>query len=385
MRILVLHSSYLSGPVSGENRVVDDEIRLLKEGGHDVESWTPSVEGNSGSDLIRIGVGTIWSRRAARRVRELVEGFKPDVVHCHNLFPALSPSVINSVATSVPTVMTLHNFRLMCLPATFLRDGRVCEDCLGRIPWRGVAYKCYRGSRPASLALATSLTFHHAKGTFDRIAVFAAVSPFLREKYLEGGWPEERVVVKPNFAWDTDVRTGTGDYFLYAGRISPEKGIATVTKAWNAIELKLRIVGEGPDKASLHGTEHKNIVVESSVNPEEVPSLLRGARALLLPSECYEGMPRIALEAFAAGVPVIASRIGGLPELIQHGESGLLATPGDPGSWVDAVEQLQDDGLCRKLGLGAREAWRRSFSPDHALTAAEALYHRALVTPTRSA
>ena len=378
MRILVLHSTYLSGPVSGENRVVGDEITLLREGGHNVESWTPSVEGESVSDLMRIGVETIWSRRAARRVRSLVEGFKPDVVHCHNLFPALSPSIINSVAASVPTVMTLHNFRLMCLPATFLRDGRVCEDCLGRIPWRGVAHKCYRGSLPASFALATSLAFHRAKGTFDKIARFAAVSRFLREKYLQAGWPEERVVVKPNFAWDTEIRRDAGDYFLYAGRISPEKGIGTVTKAWGAINAKLRIVGEGPDKESLPDTEHRNIDVERSVAPKDVASLLRGARALLLPSESYEGMPRIVLEAFAAGVPVIASRIGGLPELIRHGESGLLATPGDTASWIDMVNQLKDDQLSIRLGSGARRAWQQNYSPDRAIVALEQVYRAVL-------
>jgi hypothetical protein len=158
LRILILHSRYLSGDASGENRVVEDEYRLLKEGGHDVLLWQPSPTDVRGLGLLRTSASAIWSRSAAQQVVNLVREHRSDVVHIHNLIPALSPAVIRGVAAEgIPVVVTLHNYRYMCLPATFLRDDRICEDCLGHVPWRGVYHRCYRGSALASYV------FHSAR------------------------------------------------------------------------------------------------------------------------------------------------------------------------------------------------------------------------------
>ena len=177
VRILILHSRYLSGPASGENAVVRDEAKLLSDGGHQVEVWEPSPDGVSGMDLLKTGFQAVWSRKSIDRVSRMIGDMRAEIVHCHNLFPTLSPAVISAAAgRGAAPIMTLHNYRLMCPPSTFLRDGRICEDCLGRAPWPGVVHRCYRDSLPGSAALALSLSTHRTLGTFDRVALFLCVS-----------------------------------------------------------------------------------------------------------------------------------------------------------------------------------------------------------------
>ena len=224
MRILSLHSSYLSGPVSGENRVVKDEAKLLRSAGHKVEVWSPEPKASGVLPLVNTAIGMVWSRSAARYTRELIREFSPDVVHCHNLFPALSPAVINA-ANDFPVVMTLHNYRLACLPGTLFRDGQICELCLGGGIASGIRYACYRSSHTASATLGTSLMLHRKLGTFEKVSIFVAISEFLKSTMQRGGIARDRMIVKPHFAWPTPRRDGPGDYFLFMGRLVPEKGI----------------------------------------------------------------------------------------------------------------------------------------------------------------
>jgi glycosyltransferase involved in cell wall biosynthesis len=377
VRILILHSRYLSGAVSGENRVVDDEARLLIESGHHVDVWDPAPANAHGLRLAGTGARAIWSTHAATRVRALIRRSKAEIVHCHNLFPQLSPAVLRAAGDErAAVVMTLHNYRLLCLPATFIRDGRICEDCLGRTPWPGVVHACYRGSKLGSAALATSLTLHTALHTFDRVTEYLAVSRFVRQKYVEAGWPQERIEVKSNFAWENSRREGPGRYFLYLGRLSPEKGIATLLSAWRRSSARLLVVGDGPAAQVLKADAPPNVEFRPTVSPAEVPPLIREARALLLPSVCYEAQPRVILEAYAAGVPVLASDLGALPEAVGP-DSGLLVPPGDAGAWADAVERLLDDRESERLGEGAWRRWRDRYSPERALQNLEDAYRRA--------
>lgn len=378
MRVLILHSRYLSGPVSGENRVVDDEARLLREAGHEVHVWTPSPEAFGPLDRYRVAAGAVWSHEAVRDVRELLRLHRPEVVHCHNLFPMLSPAVLRATNREAAVVLTLHNYRLLCLPASFLRGGKVCEACLGRLPWRGVVYGCYRGSRAASGALATSIALHRALRTFDQVDLFLAPSRFLRDKHLEAGFPASRMLVKPNFAHQGSVRRGAGEYFLYAGRLSPEKGVATLLRAWRGMTAPLLVVGDGPDAAPLRGQAPPHVNFCGQVSGDRATELLAGARALLIPSIWYEGMPRIVLEAYAAGVPVIASRVGALPEILDEGVTGLLVPPHDTDAWTRAVERLRNDSESEALGAGARRLWLERYTPEQALIALEEAYERAL-------
>ena len=374
MRILILHSRYLSGSLSGENRVVDDEARLLREAGHAVEVWQPSVD--VGAPRLRTAADALWSRDAVGAVRELAARFRPDLAHVHSLYPRLSPAVLRALPRETGVAMTLHNFRLMCLPATYLRDGRVCEDCARKPPWPGVVHACYRGSRSASAVLAGSLVVHRLLSTFDRVDRFLAVSGFVRDKHVEAGLDPDRIDVKPNFSWPAERRTGPGGPLVFVGRVTPEKGLRTAIRALPP-SLELVVVGDGPERAACAAEARgKPVTFLGEVSPDEVARIMSTARALLVPSTWYEGQPRAIVEAFAAGVPVVASAIGGLPELVEGGRNGRLAAPGDEHEWRAALELVADDEEAERLGGGAYETWRERFAPDVATRELEQAYSR---------
>jgi glycosyltransferase involved in cell wall biosynthesis len=382
MKVLVLHSRYLSGVVSGENQVVEDEVRLLREAGHDVRLWQPSVELQTSGP--RMAADVVWSRSATREVRRLVRERRPDLVHVHSLYPRLSPAILHAVPRELPTVLTLHNFRLMCLPASYLRNGSICEDCAGRQPWRGILHACYRDSRPASAALAASLVVHRAFGTFSRVDCFFAVSSFIRDKHIEAGLESNRVRVKSNFAWPTDQRTGSRGPLLFLGRIAPEKGLETIIRALpDALELV--VAGDGSERPRLERhVGEKRITFLGQADTSDVPDLLRTACAVVVPSRWYEGQPRVILEAFAAGVPVLASRIGGLPELIEEGVNGHLVDPADERGWRGAMESVADEEQSRRLGNGAFATWQRRFTPRKALRELEEAYGKLIAAAPTS-
>ena len=363
MNILVLHSWYSSGSVSGENRVVTDEVTALRDAGHSVELMSPAF-GDAGV-VSRVGAAAsaVWSPSARRRVELALASGDVDVVHIHNLFPTLSPAVIRTIPPRVRVVMTLHNFRLLCLPATLLREGMVCELCVGRSTWSGVRHRCYRNSLPGSIALSTSLAAHRRLGTFDRIDRFLAVSQFVKAKHVEAGVSAERISIKPNFVNASPRRTGPGSYFLSVGRLSAEKGIHVLVDAWKEVgDARLVVVGDGPERARLERMAPANVEFTGAVAPEEVGAFLRDARALLVPSQCYEGAPRAVIEAYAAGVPVIASRMGALVELVPEGVTGVTVDPTDLPGWRGAVRRLSDDRTTLELGANAFAEWERTFS-----------------------
>jgi glycosyltransferase involved in cell wall biosynthesis len=381
LRILILHSRYRSGSASGENRVVEDEARLLTEAGHHVEVYAPELGRPSGLNLVSAGLGAIWSRQAVDYLTTLVARSRPEVVHCHNLFPALSPAVIRAAHDVAPVVMTLHNYRLRCLPATLFRDGKVCEDCLKRTPWPGVLHRCYRDSFAGSTALATSLVLHEHIGTFNRIATFFAISEFVRRKHIEGGLSPDRIIVKPHFAWRAKRREGPGTYFLFLGRLSAEKGVDALLHAWKQIQAKLLVVGDGPEAGRLRALAPAGVEFRGTVDPDEVSALLRHARALVVPSTWYEGAGRVVLEAYAAGVPVLASRIGALPEVVEDGVTGLLLPPADRDSWALAAERILEDSESERMGEAAWRSWQVRFSPEKGLHDIESSYQSVLRSP----
>ncbi len=363
MRVLVLHSRYLSGPVSGENRVVEDQIALLSRSGHDVAAWTPAP---SAIGRATAAMRTVWSREATDHVRDLIVEHKPDVVHVHNLFPLLSPAVVRAVPPETAVVMTLHNYRYACLPGTFLLDGRICEDCLGKVPWRGVVRSCYRGSKSASAVLASSYVLHKAIGSFDRIDRFLAVSDFMREKHIQAGIPADRIGVRRNFAEQAERRRGSGAYFLYIGRLAREKGLRFLCRAWTGLDAPLLVVGEGPDEAAIRAVAPPGVEFRGAVPGDQVPALLRQAKALVVPSFWYEGTPRSVLEAYAVGVPVLASRIGSLTEVVQEGRTGRLLPVGDVDAWQAAVTELLDEDTNHRMGDAAFDEWSLHYRPEHA-------------------
>jgi glycosyltransferase involved in cell wall biosynthesis len=340
--------------------------------------FAPELGRPSGFGLVSAGIGTIWSRRSAQHVTTLIDRSNPNLVHCHNLFPALSPAVIRATRNAVPVVMTLHNYRLQCLPATFFRDNTICEDCLGRTPWPGVLHRCYQNSFAASAALASSLILHDSIGTFQRVRLYLAISEFVRNKHIQGGLSPDQVIVKPHFTWPAERRDGPGQYFLFLGRLSSEKGVDALLRAWTKIRAKLLVAGDGPEAAHLRAMAPNNVEFRGTVSPDEVLALLRHARALVVPSTWHEGAGRVVLEAYATGVPVLASRVGALPETVRDEVTGLLLSPTDIEAWAQAALRLLEDSESNRMGDAAWDLWNERYGPERGLQNIQNAYRRVL-------
>ena len=366
MRILMVHTCYRQP--GGEDRVFAAEVELLRAYGHAVR---PLVWHNR--DLALLSPGRqlrvmLWNEAACRRMREALQAFAPDVVHVHNTFPLASPAVLHVArAMGVPVVMTLHNYRLLCLNALFFRKGRVCTDCARSLPWRGVLRGCYR-NRPASLAVAAMLALHRWRRTWDCVDRFIVLTAFARQQFVGAGFPEERLVVKPNFVYpDPGPGEGRGRYVLFVGRLTPEKGVGTLLNAWQRLEgrIPLWIVGDGPlaPRVREASTRWPNIRWLGYKTPGEVQALMGEAVALVFPSEWYEGFPMVLVEALARGTPVITSALGAQATLITHGVDGLHFRAGDPGALAEQVAWLWSHPReQRRMRRHARDTYARHYT-----------------------
>jgi glycosyltransferase involved in cell wall biosynthesis len=271
-------------------------------------------------------------------------------------------------------VQTLHNYRLVCAPGTLLRAGRPCDDCVGRLPWPAVRHRCYRDSAAASATVAAMLVVHRAARTWTRaVDAYIALTEFVRDRVLAGGVPHDRVVIKPNFV-DAAPRTAAperGAHLLFVGRLSPEKGVATLIDAWRILGAeapRLVVVGDGPDAAELAARSAGLAGVEliGAQPRERVIELMADAAALIVPSLWYEAFPLVIVEAFAAGLPVVVSGIGSLATIVTHGVDGLHAPAGDAAALAAAVRGfMADPDQRRRLGHGAHAAWQARFTPEH--------------------
>jgi glycosyltransferase involved in cell wall biosynthesis len=236
----------------------------------------------------------------------------------------------------VPVVQTLRNYRLICSNAVFFRENRVCEDCLGRFaPWRGILHACYRDSRAASSVVAAMIGAHKIAGTWRKqVSAYIALTDFAREKYIAGGLPAEKIIVKPNFVDPApSPGGGGGGYALFVGRLSAEKGLATMIEAWKTADavLPLKVAGDGPllELVKAAAAANSSIQYLGRTAPDDTLELMRRAEFLVFPSGCYEAMPRTVIEAFAAGTPVLASDIGATASMVTPEETGFHFAPGN--------------------------------------------------------
>jgi glycosyltransferase involved in cell wall biosynthesis len=376
MRVLIIHNRYRSAQPSGENAVVEEETALLRDAGAAVEVLSVESDDIAGWPLAKrltLPGRVVWSRAGAGTVRRAIAGFGPDVVHFHNTFPLLSPAALRAAhGVGVRVVQTLHNFRPLCPAATFLRDGRVCEDCLGKVPVPAVVHACYRSSRAATLPIAVKDTLHSAIGTWtSSVDTYITPSEFARSRYVKAGWPPERIVVKYNTAPDPGPPAPTYDGgFLCLSRLYPEKGVDVLLEAWGRAfpegGARLRIVGSGELDADLRRRAGSLNGVEftGQLPREEGLRILAEARGLVVPSRWYEVFPRIVAEAYALGIPVVASRLGSLAEIVRDGETGILVDPGDPGDLARALHRLASrPEEARQLGEQARQEYDRNLTP----------------------
>jgi len=363
-RVLVVHNRYQNA--GGEDAVVADEAALLRERGHAVHLYVRDNRELQDMSALNAFTQTVWARRTAADMGRLIDAFRPDVVHVHNTFALVSSSAQwTAVAAGIPVVQTLHNFRLLCVQAMFLHQGRVCEDCLGRAPWRGVLRKCYHNSGPQSAALATMLGVHRALGTYrDKVTRYIALTEFCRRKFIEGGLPQDKFMVKPNFVDAGPPPVGPRSGALFVGRLAPEKGIETLLAALGELPgFTLDVIGDGPERDKV--AAHPQVRLLGWRTPKEVRERMARASYLLMPSVWYENFPRTLVEAYACGLPVIASRLGALLELVDHGFTGLLAEPDSPRELARQIRWAEDfPEKMRRMGEHARAIYEVEFTPQ---------------------
>ncbi len=320
MKILSVHNSYQTP--GGEDQVFAQEADLLRAHGHKVLLYHTSNDQVKGKNPLVLLGNTIWNRQTHSELLDLMQRERPDIVHVHNTFPVISPAVYYAAnEAGIPVVQTLHNYRMLCPSATLFRNGHVCEDCVGkRVPWPGVAHACYRGSR----------------------LTYIALTGFARDKFVQAGFPAEKILIKPNYLpADPGTGEGKGKYALFVGRLSPEKGIGTLLEAWREIgdELPLQIAGDGPLAPEVDKTASAtpNVTWLKWLPRTEILQKMKDASVLILPSTWYEGFPMIIAEAFAVGLPVIASNLGSMSTIIDHQRTGLHFEAGNATSLVEAV------------------------------------------------
>lgn len=386
MRVAMLHNRYRSGQPSGENTVVSQTIDLLRAAGHEVDLYardSDEIAGMPRKDRALLPLRSVWSFSGERDLTFRLQERRPDIVHVHNTFPLLSPSVLRAAhRQQLPVVATLHNFRLMCANGVLQRDGGPCEACVGRIPWRGVVHGCYRGSKVQSVPLAVGITVHRTLDTWQRyVTTLVAPSEFVRSRYVKDGFDAGGIVVKPHAVPQAGpVRTGAGEVVLFLGRLTEEKGFADLLAAWDASLGELVVVGDGPLRAAgeARAARDPSVRMLGALPWQECMDLLPSARVLVVPARSYETFGLVVAEAFAHGVPVVASRIGALAELVEDGTTGALAAPGDPRDLRQALGRVIDPAVSIACGERAREVYLQRFTPERDLAATERIYADAI-------
>lgn len=385
MRVLQVQSS--SRTRGGADDVMAAEAELLRSAGHSVEQLRYEPVGEAAGP--REALDVVWNRAAERKVAALVERSRPDVVHVHSPYPLLSPAVFRAASRAgAATVTTLHSYRLVCVVGTCLRDGRICEDCVGKtVKLPGVLHRCYHDSRAASGAMALSLATHRLAGTFRYdVHRYLALTDFARDLLVRDGYPADRIGVAPNSVADPGEpppRSGPLGYVVFLGRFVPEKGLATLLEAWKSLSVPLKIAGDGPGRPAVERAAAANPAVEyvGWLDAAAQHSLLAGAGALVFPSTWYEGQPLALLQAMAHGVPVVSSDIANIEETAVAQGGGLSFAAGRATSLTGAVTRLADaPDLARRLGAAGRAAYLRRHTPQRSLGCLVDHYDRALRT-----
>jgi len=374
LKILLIHNFYqLRG---GECAVFESEQQMLRAAGHEIVLYTRHSDEISDAGWLAnatLPLRTIWNPESHRALAKLISRESPDVAHFTNTFPLISPSAYAACrAAGVPIVQSIHNYRWLCPAATFFRNGAICEECVEHSLLRSIRYGCYRGSRSASATVAAMIAANR-RNLFHEVDRFIALTQFARQKLIEGGFPSDRIAVKPNsvdFEPDPPLPAAERNHALFAGRLSPEKGVHTLLDAWRQLStpVPLQIAGDGPLRESIE----RRIAEEAIGGIELLGPLLRAelldnlrrARVLVFPSTWYEGMPMAIVEAFASGTPVVASRLGGMAEMVEDGRNGLLFRAQDATELAAKLQAvIEDDRVVDSLGRGARDSFDEHHRP----------------------
>ena len=347
--------------------VVDAEVDLLRRNGHEVLVYLRDNEELTRMKNHHAALQTLWSHKAVADVTALAEKFRPELIHSHNTFPLISPSLY-SVATrlNVPVIQTLHNFRLICPQATLLRNGVQCEDCVGNLPWRAIVHRCYRNSLPQSAVSSSMIMLHRLLRTWHtKVTRYIVLNQLCRDKFIAGGFPFDLLRIKPNFvdsANEPEWVHRSGGIFI--GRLSEEKGLKVLAEALSQLpDCQIDVYGKGDLQTFVEATSCFHY--KGFHAADELQACLRQAAYLVIPSTGIESFGLVAIEAFAAGTPVIASAHGGLQEIVVHGKTGLLVESGNSEALARAIAFAEDHPAEMKImGRAARQAYLSRYTPE---------------------
>ncbi len=333
-KVLIIHNFYQQS--GGEDKVVEQESAMLRSRGIETEHYyvhNDSIQSKGLANMAKLAVEAAWSFPEFKRIKELLLRVKPDVVHVHNFFPVISPSVYHACERlGIPVVQTLHNYRLICPAATFMRGNEVCEKCLHGSLLHSIRHGCYRGSQLQTIPVAAMIKFNELIGTWQhKVSRYIALTEFARDKFAESGLPLDRIAVKPNFIHHQAVKAkydSNDRYLLFVGRISAEKGVRNLLQAWSQLEnrdgLRLLIIGDGPEKAELAAAyPQEDIRFLGKQDGDTVLDCMSRAMYVMVPSIWYEGFPMTIVESYSVGTPVLCSRIGALEEVVEDGVTGF--------------------------------------------------------------
>ncbi|MMZ45943.1 D-inositol 3-phosphate glycosyltransferase [compost metagenome] len=333
-KVLIIHNFYQQS--GGEDKVVEQESAMLRSRGIETEHYyvhNDSIQSKGLANMAKLAVEATWSFPEFKRIKELLLRVKPDVVHVHNFFPVISPSVYHACERlGIPVVQTLHNYRLICPAATFMRGNKVCEKCLHGTLLHSIRHGCYRGSQLQTIPVAAMIKLNDLIGTWQhKVSRYIALTEFARDKFAESGIPLDRIAVKPNFIHHKKVKTQydpNDRYLLFVGRISAEKGVRNLLQAWSQLEdrdgLSLVIIGDGPEKAELAAAyPQEDVRFLGKQDGDTVLDCMSRAMYVMVPSIWYEGFPMTIVESFSVGTPVLCSRLGALEEVVEDGVTGF--------------------------------------------------------------
>jgi len=391
IRCLFVHNRYLIR--GGEDNVVDEEVKLLKQYGHEVHLYEiDNLKIDNFRKIIQTGFEITYSPNAKKSLAKELKRFKPDIVHVHNFFPLLTPAIYDAcIENNIPVVQTLHNFRLICPGALLLREGNICERCITGSAYNAVIYKCYRSSRLQSLAVARMVSYHRKNNTWaDKVTRFIALTEFSKSKFVAAGFPATQITVKPNFVNNNvnlemdsnesniNNKTTSKPYALYVGRLSKEKGINTLLEAWKNIDFTLNIAGDNMLEYALP-TANTNINFLGELNNHEIHAQMRGAQFLIMPSICFETFGMVIIEAFSNKLPVIASNLGAMKEIVEHNKTGLLFKAGNSEDLANkAIYLIENPSISKEMGINAHADYKERFTPERNYNLLANIYHEAL-------
>lgn len=403
MKILLIHNFYRPLFPSGEDVIFKNELELLKRNGEEIiiyNRYNEEISTFSFSERLKLPIYSIWSRKTYKEIFNLIKREKPDIAHFHNIFYLISPAGYYACNDAgIPVVQTLHNYRFFCINGLFLRrEGKICQDCIGKFPWRGVLRRCFRNSFIYSAGVCLIDSFHHAIGTWEcKVDAFISLNKFCKEVFLKCGLPEKKIFVKPNFLVEDAFVNYIPDYshknyIAYLGRLSFEKGVHILIEAWKFIKrdsLKLKIIGYGPMKEELEKqvclSEIKNIEFIVPKDRKECFELLKNAMFIVVPSIWLEPFGMVVLEAFACGKPVIGSKYGALPELIQHGKTGLIFDPEHLEDLSEKINWLIEHEEARtEMGENARIEFETRYTAAKNYDILMEIYNQAIANKTQN-